>query len=217
MNSVLYENDLFNKNKFDELDKEYINNNVKSLFKKEEELINKLNIVKKKKRNIDYLKVEYNTFKKNIEEELSRTTNNLKKINKISKYFINDKSKNDSFLFYEYKLLLITTSTNNYLKIIEEIKLKINQICNNISNKDIITLEKEIKKDYQYILIFINADNDEYNSKNISFKEFLNNKKFYYKEIENLLYKKKLFTSYIDKLEFLYYTIINFKMSNLIK
>ena len=217
MNSVLYENDLFNKNKFDELDKEYINNNVKSLFKKEEELINKLNIVKKKKRNIDYLKVEYNTFKKNIEEELSRTTNNLKKINKISKYFINDKSKNDSFLFYEYKLLLITTSTNNYLKIIEEIKLKINQICNNISNKDIITLEKEIKKDYQYILIFINADNDEYNSKNISFKEFLNNKKFYYKEIENLLYKKKLFTSYIDKLEFLYYTIINFKMSTLIK
>ncbi len=199
--------------RFDEIDKSYIESvDFINLFKREEKLIKEMIDVKKKSRYLDYLFLEYDNIKKNINNEINKNIKELNIINSSSDKVLDDSYKQNSYVYHEYKLLVNITNTGEYLKIINDLKIKIELLLKGITNENLLLEYKLIQKEYNEIFIFVTLEKKEKDNKIPNFREFVNNKKSYLNSIGNLLYKKKIFDSYIYKLEDIYTTIVDHKL-----
>lgn len=214
MNSFL--NDIkYDYAKFDELNNKNIEHmDITSIFKLENNIINKLDRINEKNKDLDIMYLNYRKLKSKIKSNIDNNKDLLIKINMYKEEFDkSDSRKKLLFLTKEYQFFQEQTNTKYLTDKIDGLENRINFIRENLKDRKITMQYNKIKSQYKNILIFINSEKFDNKSDIIPNNLGIDEKILWYeKRIEELIEKQMIFDKYIFLLENLYNDILKKRM-----
>lgn len=211
VNNILNEKNESNKLKnIDNLD-------INSIFRLESELINEINILEDKYKNLDLIYFNYNKMKNKIKRSIELKKEILVKLSIQKEEFntLEDKKKT-IYLSREYTFYKEQTNTKKLVEKIKNLYNKIDFLKGDLRNRKLTLEYNKIKEKYRDIMIFVNSE--KFDNKNDCIPNNLSNDekiKWFNKNIEEYIEKQMIFDNYIFMLENYYNEVLQKKISNI--
>jgi len=212
-------NDLNSKtlNKYDDINKDYISSlDVNSIFKIESKIIDDLNILKEKDKNLDLIYFNYRNLKQRINKNIEKQKENLNCISMQKEEFGNiEARKKTLYLSKEYNFYKEQTNTKDLINKIKNLHSKIDLLKSDLRDRKLSLEYNKIKEKYNSILIFINSEKFD-NKVDVIPSGGSNEEKinWYEKRIEEYIEKQIIFNNYIGLLENYYNEVLEKRISN---
>lgn len=199
-----------NANNIDSLD-------INTIFKLENELINDINQLQDKYKNLDLIYFNYNKMKNKIKRKIEGKKELLVKLSMQKEEFNNIEAKKKAiFLGREYTFYREQTNTKKLVERIKNLYNKIDILKGDMKNRKLTLEYNKIKEKYRDILAFINSEKFDGKTSNMP-SNFTNEEKIEWlnKRIEEYIEKQMIFDNYIYLLENYYNEVLDKKISNI--
>lgn len=200
-----------------------INNNdlegldINTMFKLETEIIEDINQLQEKYKNLDLIYFNYNKMKNKIKNKIEDKKKLLVKISMQKEEFNKIETKKKAiFLSKEYSFYKEQTNTKKLIEKIKNLCNKIDLLKGNMKNRKLTLEYNKIKEKYREIMIFVSSE--KFDSKNETIPSNLTNEEkieWLNKRIEEYIEKQMIFDNYIYLLENYYNEILDKKISNI--
>ncbi len=200
-----------------------INNNdlegldINTMFKLETEIIDDINQLQEKYKNLDLIYFNYNKMKNKIKNKIEDKKKLLVKISMQKEEFNKIETKKKAiFLSKEYSFYKEQTNTKKLIEKIKNLCNKIDLLKGNMKNRKLTLEYNKIKEKYREIMIFVSSE--KFDGKNETIPSNLTNEEkieWLNKRIEEYIEKQMIFDNYIYLLENYYNEILDKKISNI--
>lgn len=200
-----------------------INNNdlegldINTMFKLETEIIDDINQLQEKYKNLDLIYFNYNKMKNKIKNKIEDKKKLLVKISMQKEEFNKIETKKKAiFLSKEYSFYKEQTNTKKLIEKIKNLCNKIDLLKGNMKNRKLTLEHNKIKEKYREIMIFVSSE--KFDGKNETLPSNLTNEEkieWLNKRIEEYIEKQMIFDNYIYLLENYYNEILDKKISNI--
>lgn len=200
-----------------------INNNdlegldINTMFKLETEIIEDINQLQEKYKNLDLIYFNYNKMKNKIKNKIEDKKKLLVKISMQKEEFNKIETKKKAiFLSKEYSFYKEQTNTKKLIEKIKNLCNKIDLLKGNMKNRKLTLEYNKIKEKYREIMIFVSSE--KFDGKNETIPSNLTNEEkieWLNKRIEEYIEKQMIFDNYIYLLENYYNEILDKKISNI--
>ncbi len=200
-----------------------INNNdlegldINTMFKLETEIIEDINQLQEKYKNLDLIYFNYNKMKNKIKNKIEDKKKLLVKITMQKEEFNKIETKKKAiFLSKEYSFYKEQTNTKKLIEKIKNLCNKIDLLKGNMKNRKLTLEYNKIKEKYREIMIFVSSE--KFDGKNETLPSNLTNEEkieWLNKRIEEYIEKQMIFDNYIYLLENYYNEILDKKISNI--
>lgn len=200
-----------------------INNNdlegldINTMFKLETEIIDDINQLQEKYKNLDLIYFNYNKMKNKIKNKIEDKKKLLVKISMQKEEFNKIETKKKAiFLSKEYSFYKEQTNTKKLIEKIKNLCNKIDLLKGNMKNRKLTLEHNKIKEKYREIMIFVSSE--KFDGKNETIPSNLTNEEkieWLNKRIEEYIEKQMIFDNYIYLLENYYNEILDKKISNI--
>ena len=200
-----------------------INNNdlegldINTMFKLETEIIEDINQLQEKYKNLYLIYFNYNKMKNKIKNKIEDKKKLLVKISMQKEEFNKIETKKKAiFLSKEYSFYKEQTNTKKLIEKIKSLCNKIDLLKGNMKNRKLTLEYNKIKEKYREIMIFVSSE--KFDGKNETIPSNLTNEEkieWLNKRIEEYIEKQMIFDNYIYLLENYYNEILDKKISNI--
>lgn len=193
------------------------NLDINTIFKLENEVINEINQLQEKYKNLDIIYFNYNKMKNKVKRKIEEKKDILIKLSMQKEEFNNIEAKKKAiFLNKEYMFYKEQTNTKKLVEKIKNLYSKIDILKGNMKNRKLTLEYNKIKEKYRDIMIFINSEKFD-GKTDIIPSNITNEEKVIWlnKRIEEYIEKQMIFDNYIFMLENYYNEVLEKRISNI--